>query len=211
MEDLSIDFIEGLPSSKGYTTILVVVDRFSNYVHFIPIKHLITTLHLAQVSQENIFKVYGIPKSITSDRDRLFLSEFGKEICQLQGTHLQFSSAYQPQTDGQTERVNQCLESFLRCFCSVKSKNWSSWLHWAQYWYNINWHATTGFSSCEVVYGRPPSLLQYIPKTTRVQAVVETLYDRDQVLKLLKGHYIKLQVRMQQYADQKCTEREFKV
>lgn len=104
-EDLSMDFIEGPPASKGYTTFLVVVDRFSKYAHFIPIKHPITALHLAQIFQENIFKLYGILKSITSDGDRLFLSEFWKGICQLQETHLQFSSLYHLQTDGHTERV----------------------------------------------------------------------------------------------------------
>lgn len=121
-ENLSMDFIEGLPTSGGYITILVMVDRLSKYAHFITIKHPMASLQLVQVLQENIFKLYGVPKSIISDRNRLFLSEFWRKICQIQETHLQFSSSYHSQTAGQTERVNQCLELYLCCFCNVKPK-----------------------------------------------------------------------------------------
>lgn len=75
-KDLLIDFIEGLPSSGGYTTILVVVNRFSKYCHFILVKHPMTAPQIAQVFHENIFKLYRVPKSITSDRERLFTSKF---------------------------------------------------------------------------------------------------------------------------------------
>lgn len=100
----------------------------------------------------------------------------------------------------------------MQCFCSVKPKEWSKCLHWAQYWHNTNWHSTMRFSPYEVVYGRPPpSLLRYVPKTARVQSLEDTLYDRDQVLKLLKNHYVKSQAKMKQYADKRRTEREFEV
>jgi len=114
-QDLSMDFIEGLPKSEGYTVILVVVDRFTKYAHFIPIKHPYTAHTIAQSVFDNIVKLHGMPKTIISDRDKVFTSIFWKELFQLLGTQLMFSSAYHPQTDGQTERVNQCLEMYLRC------------------------------------------------------------------------------------------------
>jgi len=114
-QDLSIDFIEGLPKSEGYTMILVVVDRFTKYAHLIPIKHPYTAHTIAQSVFDNVVKLHGMPKTIISDRDKVFTSIFWKELFQLLGTQLMFSSAYHPQTDGQTERVNQCLEMYLRC------------------------------------------------------------------------------------------------
>jgi hypothetical protein len=110
-----MDFIEGLPNSNGYTIILVIVDRFTKYSHFYPIKHPFTASTIAQVFMDNIVKLHGTPKSIVSDRDEVFTSSFWSELFKLLKTDLKLSSAYHPQSDGQTERVNQYLEMFLRC------------------------------------------------------------------------------------------------
>lgn len=112
-EDVSMDFITGLPKSKGYEAVMVVVDRLSKYEHFVPLKHPYSAKTLADVFVKEIIRLHGVPMSIASDRDPIFMSNFWQEIFKLQGTHLKMSTAYHPQTDGKTEVVNRFLETFL--------------------------------------------------------------------------------------------------
>ncbi|KAF5465390.1 hypothetical protein F2P56_015403 [Juglans regia] len=115
--DISMGFVVGLPMSEGYSVVMVIVDRLSKYVHFLPLKHPFTTVKVASVFLDHVFKLHGMPKSIISDRGSTFLSSFWKEFFKLQGVNLlAYSSAYHPQSDGQTEAVNKCLEQFLRFF-----------------------------------------------------------------------------------------------
>lgn len=100
-----MDFIEGLPKSGGYDTILVVVDRLTKYAHFFLLKHPFSALT----------KLHGLPKSIVSDRDKIFMSHFWQHVFKLLKVKLNMRTAYHPQSDGQSERVNQCLEMYLRC------------------------------------------------------------------------------------------------
>jgi hypothetical protein len=122
--DLSMDFIECLPMSNGFSVILVIVDRFTKYDHFFPLKHPYSAVVVAHIFLDNIVKLHGIPKSIVCDRDRIFTSAFWTELLNLLKTDLKLSTAYHTQTDGQTERVNQCLEMFLRCFVQAAPKQW---------------------------------------------------------------------------------------
>lgn len=95
-QDISMDFITGLPKSEGYTIIWVIVDRFTKFGHFIPLQHLIEAKILAQLFLDNIAKLHGIPQTIVSDRDPLFLSQFWRELFKLLGTQLNFSTSYHP-------------------------------------------------------------------------------------------------------------------
>lgn len=118
-----MDFITGLPVSFGFTVILVVVDRLSKYGHFMGLKTDHTSKQVAEVFMANVVKLHGIPKSIISDRDKVFTSKFWQHLFQLQWTTLAMSSAYHPQSDGQAETLNKCLEMYLRCFTSHNPKS----------------------------------------------------------------------------------------
>jgi transposase InsO family protein len=118
-EVVSMDFVKGLPRSGQHNCILVVVDKFSKLAHFLPLRHPFTALSVAKLYLDNIYKLHGLPMVIISDRDRVFTSKLWRELFGLAGVTLKMSSAYHPQTDGQTERINQCMETYLRCFAHV--------------------------------------------------------------------------------------------
>ena len=207
-----MDFVDGLPASKGKTTIYVVVDRLSKYAHFIPISHPYTAISVAHVFFDNVFKLHGMPQSVVSDRDPTFTSLFWKELFQLQEIEFKFSSAYHPQSNGQTEVVNRTLEMYLRCFTSSRPKEWVKWVPWVEYCYNTSTHSSTRKTPFEIVYGRaPPTLLSYVPGTSQVESVDVELQARDSVIKELKENIQQAQERMRRYYNGKHTEREFQV
>jgi hypothetical protein len=209
-EDISMDFVTGLPKSKGYEAIFVVVDRLSKYVHFIPLKHPYTAKSIAEIFCKEVVKLHGIPLSIVSDRDPIFVSSFWKELFKLQGTKLKLSTAYHPETDGQTEVVNRCLETYLRCFITDQPKTWASWVHWAEYWFNTTYHSSTEKTPFEIVYGRPPpSLHRWIQGETRVEAVQRDLMDRDEALRQLRNQLLRAQEKMKHQADKRRNDRSF--
>lgn len=125
---ISMDFVEGLPKSQNKDVILVVVDRLTKYAHFISMTHPYTAQDVAQIFMDQVFKLHGLPQVLLTDRDSLFTSTIWQSLFKSLGVELHLTSAYHPQTDGQTERVNQCLENYLRCMCFTSPKRWHYWL-----------------------------------------------------------------------------------
>ena len=174
--DISMDFVEGLPQSHGKDAVLVVVDRLSKYAHFIALKHPYTALSVAQVFLDNIYRLHGLPQTIVSDRDATFISHLWKELFHLLKVQLCLSTAYHPQSDGQTGVVNRCLENYLRCMCSDHPKQWCFWLPLARFWYNTNFHSAVRSTPYEVVYGQSPPLhIPYMPGNSTVDSVDRSL------------------------------------
>lgn len=140
-EDIAMDFITHLPTVHGKSVIWVIVDRLSKFAHFIALPTSFTAASIASVFLVDIHRLHEMPKSIVSDRDRVFVSKFWTELFKLSGTKLCFSSAYHPQTDGQTEVTNRILETYLCCFVSDTPKLWVQFLHLAEYWYNTSYQS----------------------------------------------------------------------
>lgn len=141
--DVSMDFIVDLPASGGFTTIFVVVDRLSKMAHFLPMKGTPSALETANIFLKEIIRLHGVPKNIVSDRGVQFTSKFWRELCKALNIKVCLSSAYHPQSNGQTERTNQTLEQYLRCFCSGSQDDWASLLPYAEFAYNNSVHAAT--------------------------------------------------------------------
>ena len=174
-----MDFVEGLPKSGGKDYVMVVVDRLSKYAHFITLAHPFTALAVAQLFMDTIYRLHGVPNSIVSDRDNVFLSEFWKELFRCLGTKLHMSTAYHPQSDGQSEVVNRCLETYLRCMVSDKPKDWVKWLPFAEWWYNTIFHSATNITPYEIVYGQPARVhIPYLPGDSTVDSVDRNLQVR---------------------------------
>jgi hypothetical protein len=209
---ISMDFVEGLPTSSKQNVIFVIVDRFTKYVHFIPLSHPYTASKVAALFLQHVFKLHGLPSSIVSDRDTAFTSLFWEELFRRQGVDLAMSSSYHPQSDGQTEVVNKSLEHYLRAFAADKPSLWVEWLPLAEYWFNTNYHTSTKLSPFEALYGySPPRLIEFVPGLTRVAAVEDLLEHRQQVVGLLEHNLVAAQARMKQQADKHRSEREFEV
>lgn len=209
---ISMDFIEGLPKSQGKNVILVVVDRFTKYGHFIPLSHPFTAQSVAKAFLDQVYKLHGQPLSIVTDRDKVFTSNFWKELFKMMGTSLDMTSAYHPQSDGQTERLNQCLENYLRCMVHQNPKLWLQWLPLAELWYNTNYHSSLKATPFETLYGYPPplhSVQTYLPSSDT--EAKDFMQQRTQRLQELKENLQQAQHRMKFYADKKRVEREFEV
>lgn len=124
-----MDFIVGLPNSKGFVAVLVVVDRFTKSAHFCLLKPSFTASQVAKVFVQNVIKLHGFPRSVVTDRDPLFLSKFWSQLIRFSGT--KHTTTYHPKADGQSEVVNRCLEQYLRLFVHSYPQYWYNNLAWA--------------------------------------------------------------------------------
>jgi transposase InsO family protein len=178
--DISIDFIEGLPKVAGKSVILTIVDRFSKYAHFIALGHPYTASSVARAFFDGIVRLHGFPLSIVSDRDPVFTRHIWRDLFKMAGVTLKMSTAFHPQTDGQSEVVNKIIAMYLRCVTGDRPRAWVDWLSWAEYCYNTSYHTALHATPFEVVYGRPPPpMLAYTPGTARIEATDAMLRSRD--------------------------------
>ena len=132
-----MDFITGLPMNwRQHDSIIVVVDKLTKATHFILVKSTHKTSDIAKIFMKEILKLHGFPKAIVSNRDVKFTSNFWKGLFAYLGTKINFSTAYHPQMDGQTERVNQVLEDMLRMYMMDKPTKSKDYLHLLEFAYN---------------------------------------------------------------------------
>jgi hypothetical protein len=150
-----MDFVTGLPrTQKGNDSIWVIIDRLTKVAHFIPVKTTVGGATLARIYLKEIVRLHGIPRKIVSDRGTQFTSKFWTSLEKAMGTKLDFSTAYHPQTDGQTERVNKVLEDLLRACVLTFDRSWESSLPYAEFSYNNSHQASFKMSPFEALYGR---------------------------------------------------------
>jgi hypothetical protein len=155
-ETISMDFITGLPTlTKQNDTIMVVVDKLSKSAHFIPVKSTCKVIDIARIFMKEIFRVHGMPKEIVSDRDTEFTSNFWKSLMAGLETKLLFNTTYHPQTNGQTERVNQILEDLLRMHVIHQPRKWENFLGLVEFAYNNGYQESLKMSHFKVLYYRP--------------------------------------------------------
>lgn len=164
-ESVAMDFIVKLPASadpvtgESYDSILVIVDRFTKFGRFIPYRETWGAKELAHIFVKYVVANHGTPQTLITDRDKLFTSNFWTSLSQELGIKHRLSTAYHPQTDGQTERLNQTLEQYLRCYVNNRQDNWIALLPLAQIAYNQSPSTTTGTSPFYANFGfDPPEL-----------------------------------------------------
>jgi hypothetical protein len=156
-QQVTCDFITDLLPSNGFDSIMVVVDHgLSKGVVYIPCNKTVTAEQTAQLYIDHVWKRYGFPKIFISDRGPQFSSIVFKEICQTMKIDQRMSTAFHPQTDGETERVNQELETYLRMFCALEPEQWGAYLPMAEFAHNARVHEATKRTPFQVIYGTDP-------------------------------------------------------
>ena len=155
-ESISVDIVGPLPESKGFNAILAIIDRFSKMIRLIPMTTELSSAQLIELYKDQIWKIHGIPKKITSDRGPQFAAQLMKDLCNAIGIKQNLSTAYHPQTDGQVEQSHQETETFLRHYINHLQEDWADWLSIAEFQYNDKVHTATGHSPFFINYGRHP-------------------------------------------------------
>ncbi|KAF8704727.1 hypothetical protein RHS03_06030, partial [Rhizoctonia solani] len=152
----TLELLNRFPKSNGHDAILVVIDSFSKFGHFIPTTKKVTAKGLADLFITHVWKLHGLPVKTVSDCRTTFTGKYLRALYQHPGINLAFSLAYHPKLDGQTERVNQFIEFYLRSYVAADHSDWAKWLPLAEYAYNNAKHATTRKTPFELVYGQNP-------------------------------------------------------
>ena len=209
-ETISMDFITGLPRSKRYDSIFVVVDLLTEMAHLIPVHKDPSARDIAHVFMKGIFLYHGLPRRIISDRDSKFTSNFWRAIFEATGAQLSFSTAYHPQSDGQTERVNQVVEDIMRAYCMREPTKWTRYLYLVEFAYNASHQRSIGMSPFKALYGQEClTPLKWIDPMLKVQASKEMLDEMQQQTDLIRFEIQAAQDRQKAYADSHRSEREF--
>lgn len=188
-EHMTMDLVTDLPITKhGYDTIVTFINRLSKQVHFAPTTKTVNAPQLAKIFRKTIYSVgHGIPRVIITDRDERFLSHFWRSFFDLLGTQLRFTTAYHPQTDGQSERTNRILEEYLRHFINPLQDNWDEYLDLAEFAINDSVQTSTGYSPFHMTYGQNPvsaidlSIPSAVPAADDYAAEIKDLVDHAKI------------------------------
>ena len=180
-QDLSMDFVVGLPESKGHDAIWVVVDRLTKLRHMVPCKSSCSSEDLADLFLHNVWKHHGLPNTIISDRGPQFASRFWKALCERLGIAPRLSTGFHPQTDGQTERFNATMEEYLRIYVNHHQDDWTEWLPFCEFAANNAMSESTQVSPFFATFGRDPRMSFDLdkaienPEQARAHEVAESL------------------------------------
>ncbi len=202
---LGVDFVTDLPPSEGKTCILVMVDRFSKSCRLLPFKGLPTALEMAELLFNHVFRYYGIPEDIVSDRGPQFISRVWKAFFQLLGVTVSLSSGYHPESNGQTERKIQEVGRFLRTFCHGHQNSWNQFLGWAEYAQNSLRQPSTGLTPFQCVLGFQPPLFPWSGEPSDVPAVDYWFRESEKVW-VIHHHFQRAVCRQKTAADVKRAE-----
>lgn len=208
---ITMDFITGLPVSLSFDAILVIVDRFTKYSLFIPCNKTCTASDLATIFINKVFTYFGTPSEVISDRGTVFTSQFWNEFASQLNIKLKFSSAYHPQTDGQTERMNQVLEQYLRCFINVEQDNWVSLLKLAQFNYNATVHTSIGMSPAKALFGFDPEFSPGRNISSTNPGVLDRLVELREIRVHLRSNLTKAIASFTTQANKKRRDGEFQI
>ncbi|SYW86803.1 uncharacterized protein UHO2_05427 [Ustilago hordei] len=215
---ISLDFIEGLPpskkyDSKTYDSILVIVDRLTKFAILAPTHKMVTTKQTAVLLYGHMVRLFGYPDHMVSDRGRQFISGAWKAFAEQMGVKHSLSMAYHPQTDGQTERVNQVIEQYLRMYCNYEQDDWANLLDTAAFVYNSMVHNSIGVSPFFACYGWNPKAHPDIPQRLGVNdpGRFEYLMDGKEHCKYLQEQIREAQCRSVDQYNRKHKDIEFKV
>jgi hypothetical protein len=212
-DQIAMDFVVGLPRvPSGQDAIWVIVDRLTKSAHFVPYNMNDSMQKMAELYIREIVRLHGVPVSITSDQDPRFTSKFWRGLQEAMGTKLNFSTAYHPQTDGQSERTIQILEDMLRlCVLDFKG-NWIRFLPLVEFAYNNSFQATIGMAPYEALYGRKCRSPLYWDEVGEKQLLgPEIVQDTKDKITLIRGRMLTAQSRQKSYADQHRRKLEFEV
>jgi len=206
------DFITKLPLAQGYDSILVVVDRLTKMVYFIPTTKKTSAKGLARLFRGNVWKLHGLPESIISDRGPQFAAGLMRELNGMLRIKSKLSTAFHPQTDGQTERVNQELEQYLRMFIDHRQEQWSEWLGTAEFAYNNKVHSSTRTSPFKANYRQNPRMGFEERKKGKYAGAKKFIEKMKEIQEEAKATLEKAQADMKKYADKKRSDiEEYKV
>ncbi|WVZ89679.1 hypothetical protein U9M48_036052 [Paspalum notatum var. saurae] len=212
-EEIGMDFIVGLSRTQsGFDSIWVVVDRLTKVGHFIPVKTTYTGAKLAELYISRVVCLHGVPKKIVSDRGTQSTSHFWKRLHESMDTKLNFSSAYHPQTDGQTERTNQILEDMLRTYALQYGTSWDKSLPYAEFSYNNSYQASIKISPFQALYGRRCRTPLHWDQSGEKQIFdPEIIEDTERQVRMVKENLRIAQTRQKSYADHRRRDLEFTV
>jgi len=186
-EIISMDLITQLPESNSYNAICVIIDRLTKRAYFIPINNWFSSKDMAQLLYDKVYPLHGLPLQVILDRGVQYLAELFQEWYKILGIESTMSTVYHPQTDGQTEYVNQALEQYLRCYVDYNLSNWSDLLPSAEFAYNNQAHEGIKESLFYLKYGRHPRAGPILVKESLQRDLNDLMYKRHEALEQAKA------------------------